>query len=251
MHHPTLNISEDIPTPDIDEDDEFLTFLSSNNSGNFSYDSSYGLIRTKELKLPHLMIDNVPRITCSQLANLLQDPTSHDYQEIIILDARFPYEYRGGHIQSSKNITSQACFKSIFQLYSKIKVCIICHCEFSKTRGPFLYALLRNHDRLTNVYPKLSIPEMYVLHGGYKDFYEQYPELCLGGYVAMRDKEYVLNGELKRCHTDYKKQMKMPFYSLLKRSKSTIIYNIHPIESIKNSNKTTNSFLPKNCSKDS
>lgn len=106
---------EDIPVPNLDDDDN----LFSNqyfNSESISFDN---LIQSKNLKLPHLEIDNTPRITCSQLATLLQDPTSHDFNEILILDARFPYEYRGGHILSSKNVTSQTSLKSIFNIYSK------------------------------------------------------------------------------------------------------------------------------------
>lgn len=222
---------EEIPAPDLDDDDIFSDQQS--NSESLSYNCFDNLVQSKNLKLPHLEIDNTPRITCSQLATLLQDPTSHEYKKILILDARFPYEYRGGHIQSSRNVTSQACFKSIFDLYSKKDVCVICHCEYSKDRGPLLYTSLRNHDRLINIYPNLSIPEMYVLHGGYKDFYEQYPELCFGGYTKMRDKEFVQNGDLKRCHTSFIKLMKIPFSGLLKRSKSTDLYKILSKESQK------------------
>lgn len=39
---------------------------------------------------------------------------------------------------------------------------------------------LRNNDRSRNehAYPALHYPEIYLLHGGYKDFFEAYPELC-------------------------------------------------------------------------
>lgn len=39
---------------------------------------------------------------------------------------------------------------------------------------------LRNNDRSRNehAYPALHYPEIYLLHGGYKDFFESYPELC-------------------------------------------------------------------------
>ena len=32
-------------------------------------------------------------------------------------------------------------------------------------------------------YPKLFYPEMYVLNGGFKQFYKEYPECCEGEYL--------------------------------------------------------------------
>lgn len=39
---------------------------------------------------------------------------------------------------------------------------------------------LRNHDRILNAdsYPALHYPEMYLLHGGYKEFFKAHAELC-------------------------------------------------------------------------
>lgn len=39
---------------------------------------------------------------------------------------------------------------------------------------------LRNHDRSRNEssYPALHYPEIYLLHGGYKEFFESYSNLC-------------------------------------------------------------------------
>lgn len=39
---------------------------------------------------------------------------------------------------------------------------------------------LRNNDRLRNqeAYPALQYPEIYLLHGGYKDFFAAFPDLC-------------------------------------------------------------------------
>lgn len=62
---------------------------------------------------------------------------------------------------------------------------------------PFSYSyrsrFLRSHDRQcnTNVYPALHYPEVYLLHGGYKDFYEANAELCSPiAYRPMLDPEY-------------------------------------------------------------
>ncbi|OHS98524.1 Rhodanese-like domain containing protein [Tritrichomonas foetus] len=197
----------EIPVPDLDD----------------CFFSPEVLVETKELKLPHLTMDNVPRITCQQLAELISDPMSHNYDSMVILDARFHYEYRGGHIKSAKNITSQASLKSVFDTYANQNVCIVCHCEYSHNRGPSLYNSLRQLDRDINTYPYISIPEMYVLNGGYRQFFSLYPNLCVGGYIEMRDEEHVLNGDLRRFNSSYRKEMRRPAIGLMKRSNSTVI----------------------------
>ena len=47
----------------------------------------------------------------------------------------------------------------------------------------------RELNKLT--YPALHYPECYLLHEGYKVFYENYPELCdPQAYVQMADKNF-------------------------------------------------------------
>jgi hypothetical protein len=41
-----------------------------------------------------------------------------------------------------------------------------------------------------DTYPALSFPHAYVLQGGYKQFYEGFPECCEGGFVSMSDADY-------------------------------------------------------------
>lgn len=52
---------------------------------------------------------------------------------------------------------------------------------------------LRQTDRFVNEarYPKLFYPNLYLLEGGYRAFFEQYPHLCEPqGYVAMKDERF-------------------------------------------------------------
>lgn len=57
---------------------------------------------------------------------------------------------------------------------------VIFHCEFSSERGPSLLRFLRNQDRSLNEhdYPNLYYPELYLLEGGYKLFYESFKNFC-------------------------------------------------------------------------
>ena len=54
---------------------------------------------------------------------------------------------------------------------------IIFHCEFSQKRGPRALRMLREIDRQLNYndFPNLYYPEVYILEGGYSNFFRHYP----------------------------------------------------------------------------
>ncbi|EDW58573.2 uncharacterized protein Dvir_GJ14225 [Drosophila virilis] len=63
----------------------------------------------------------------------------------------------------------------------------------SSERGPKMSRFLRNLDRErnTHAYPALHYPEIYLLHNGYKEFYETQPELCQpNAYRPMLEPAY-------------------------------------------------------------
>lgn len=132
-------------------------------------------------------------ISAETLAEFLQ--TSE--RPCLIVDCRFDYEYAGGHIENAVNLNDPKEMEALFfkdkatveQLMNKV---IVFHCEFSQKRGPAMYQALREIDRRLHMehYPRLFYPEIYVLEGGYKLFYEQQPHLCSGGYVPMADKNF-------------------------------------------------------------
>lgn len=73
------------------------------------------------------------------------------------------------------------------------KELLVFHCEFSSERAPNLSRFLRKLDRGVNegAYPKLHFPEMYILEGGYKGFYQEYPDLCVPkNYLPMSHPNY-------------------------------------------------------------
>ena len=92
-----------------------------------------------------------------------------DYE---IIDARYPYEFEGGHISGAKNIFRTEDITSYFFEKATInpekKKAFIFHCEFSSERGPAMLKHLRQLDRKINEYPKLNYPEIYLLKDGYK-----------------------------------------------------------------------------------
>ena len=120
--------------------------------------------------------------------------TNADY---IIIDCRYPYEYDGGHIPGAVNLHTSEMLTKFTQEHHKLSakkdIVLIFHCEFSSERGPKRLRFLRNLDRQINAenYPKLNFPEIYIMKGGYCDFYEQYREVCVPrSYIPMLHEDH-------------------------------------------------------------
>jgi M-phase inducer tyrosine phosphatase len=144
-------------------------------------------------------------VSPAELHELMKDPLFHGYNDILILDARFGYEYEGGHIRNAQNVAAPAQMLAIYDRYRYDNVCVVIHCEFSQERGPNLLSAFREHDRSVNrdCYPHIAYPHVFLLEGGYRRFAHEFAEDCEGGYVTMRDDEYAASGELKQARLQY------------------------------------------------
>ncbi|KAF5913406.1 hypothetical protein HPG69_017024, partial [Diceros bicornis minor] len=130
-------------------------------------------------------------------------------EKFYIIDCRYPYEYLGGHIQGALNLYSQEELynfflkKPIVPLDTQKRIIIVFHCEFSSERGPRMCRSLREEDRALNQYPALYYPELYILKGGYRDFFPDYMELCEPqSYCPMHHQDH--KAELLRCQSQSK-----------------------------------------------
>lgn len=143
--------------------------------------------------------DAILRLTPQTMNEVLEEKYAHRYSHLVIIDCRYPYEYKGGHIPDAINISSLDEIGSLLFKASpkdgKINKLdsdsvIIFHCEFSSERAPRMALHVRNLDRDTNAenYPRLNYPQLYILEGGYKAFYQTFPERCdpPHEYVPMR-----------------------------------------------------------------
>lgn len=144
-------------------------------------------------------------INCHTMADLVKGKYSDRVASYRIIDARYVYEFQGGHIRGAENfgtwdeegfmkefLPSTLGPPKIPKEDEKAHV-VIFHCEFSSARGPALMSLLRNRDRELNTthFPALHYPECYLLSEGYKQFYANYPDLCEPrGYVPMADPNF-------------------------------------------------------------
>lgn len=132
------------------------------------------------------------------LVDLLNGKYEHKIGEYIILDARYPYEFNGGHVSSAqsaflKEQVMQQLFDHPLTSSDGKPVVIIFHCEFSIERGPKLMREFREMDRSLNKdnYPNLFYPEIYLLEGGYKRFFEESIQLCEPrSYMPMSDSHH-------------------------------------------------------------
>nr|XP_031304967.1 M-phase inducer phosphatase 3 isoform X4 [Camelus dromedarius] len=145
----------------------------------------------------------------SKVAALLSGKFQGLIEKFYVIDCRYPYEYLGGHIQGAINLYSQEELykfflkKPIVPLDNQKRIIIVFHCEFSSERGPRMCRSLRAEDRALNRYPALYYPELYILKGGYRDFFPEYMELCEPqSYCPMHHQDH--KAELLRCRSQSK-----------------------------------------------
>ncbi|XP_053056173.1 M-phase inducer phosphatase 2 isoform X3 [Acinonyx jubatus] len=178
--------------------DEIETILDSDHRELIGDYSKAFLLQTVDGKHQDLKY-----ISPETMAALLAGKFSNIVERFVIVDCRYPYEYEGGHIkggtchpgpgllpdlqllwQTAVNLPLERDAET-FLLQSPITPCnldkriiLIFHCEFSSERGPRMCRFIRERDRAANDYPSLYYPEMYILKGGYKEFFPQHPTFC-------------------------------------------------------------------------
>ncbi|NWX26907.1 MPIP2 phosphatase, partial [Notiomystis cincta] len=123
-------------------------------------------------------------ISPGTLAAVLTRRFSGFIESSVVVDCRYPYEFQGGHVKGAVNLPLQQDVvkflmeKPIVPLDTSKRVIVIFHCEFSVERGPKMCKFLRERDRSCHQYPQLHYPELYILKGGYREFFSQFPSHC-------------------------------------------------------------------------
>ncbi|XP_062369516.1 M-phase inducer phosphatase 2-like [Cinclus cinclus] len=143
-----------------------------------------------DFSMPHLLPTvegkdpSLKYISPGTLVAVLTGHFSSFLESSIVVDCRYPYEYEGGHITGAVNLPLQRDVEEFLlerpsvALDSSKRVIVIFHCEFSVERGPKMCKFLRERDRSCHEYPQLQYPELYVLNGGYREFFFQFPSHC-------------------------------------------------------------------------
>ncbi|KAJ2883684.1 m-phase inducer phosphatase [Coemansia aciculifera] len=161
--------------------------------------------------------DSIMRVEAETVSELLVAGGRYSdlYDEKIFVDCRFPYEYEGGHIAGAVNAPTMDALEKLLldRPRTDRRVVVVLHCEYSLQRAPSMASHLRRRDREVNMhrYPYLHYPEIYVLKGGYRNFFSFHKTLCEPqSYVEMNDQEHL---------TDCKQRM-LQFNRQFKRTKS-------------------------------
>ncbi|KAF8309848.1 Rhodanese-like protein, partial [Clavulina sp. PMI_390] len=124
--------------------------------------------------------DGLMRITAQTLSELIGGAYDSVVESFVVVDCRFDYEHEGGHIPGAINLNTDEAIERAFLVPDgdgKVgKKIIVFHCEFSVKRAPTFAKQFRSKDRAMNnaVYPRIHYPEVYILEGGYSNFYTQF-----------------------------------------------------------------------------
>jgi len=80
-----------------------------------------------------------------QLLDVLDGRFAHLYDQHLIVDCRFPYEFEGGHIAGAVNVNTWDALESYFLDQPRQgKIVVIFHCEYSAHRAPRLFGPFLN-----------------------------------------------------------------------------------------------------------
>ncbi|KAG5848203.1 hypothetical protein ANANG_G00095970 [Anguilla anguilla] len=123
-------------------------------------------------------------ITPEMMVAALNGQFSRLVERILVIDCRYPYEFEGGHIKGALNLHQEEQVEEVLLKTPVLPSCpekrvlLVFHCEFSSERGPRMCRFVRERDRMLNEYPNLHYPELYVLKGGYKEFFPHFQTEC-------------------------------------------------------------------------
>ncbi|XP_066207556.1 M-phase inducer phosphatase 1 isoform X4 [Saccopteryx leptura] len=185
--------------------------------GDFSKGYLFHTVAGKHQDLKYISPEIMASVLNGNFANLIK--------EFVIIDCRYPYEYEGGHIKGAVNLHMEEEVED-FLLKKPIvptdgkRIIVVFHCEFSSERGPRMCRYVRARDRLGNEYPKLHYPELYVLKGGYKEFFLKCQSHCEPpSYRPMHHEDF--KEDLKKFRTKSRtwagEKSKREMYSRLKK----------------------------------
>ncbi|KAI1810989.1 M-phase inducer phosphatase [Poronia punctata] len=148
--------------------------------------------------LPHFFPDGendgIPRVSRATFLDLLDGKYNEHFTQKVVIDCRFEYEYEGGHINGAVNYNDKELLaRHLFETPMEGKTILIFHCEYSVHRAPRMARHIRAEDRTANAefYPRLTYPEVYILEGGYSEFFKLHRDRCYPqAYVEMGAEEH-------------------------------------------------------------
>ena len=120
---------------------DFLKQEKANIASNGVMESIMDVDDAPQLQLPHFMSEeeSLPRITKDTMIDVLDGKYGKYYHRSIVVDCRFEYEYRGGHIEGAINVNSkEELATQLLETPSTEKTLLVFHCEYSAHRAPIM-----------------------------------------------------------------------------------------------------------------
>lgn len=175
--------------------------ITAENQANYAANAPLQSIMDTEtspsLQLPHVIpedqADTLPRIDKGVLLDVMDGKYSDRFDRVLLVDCRFEYEYKGGHINGALNYNDKEQLTAELFANLNSRTALILHCEYSVHRAPIMAQYIRHRDRAFNVdqYPQLTYPDLYILEGGYSAFFAEHRGLCYPqDYVEMCSKDH-------------------------------------------------------------
>jgi len=197
-----------------------------------SLDALNTLMDTQGFALPAEAVNGTSTVSCETVKRLLRGELREKIDKFLIIDCRYDYEFRGGHIKGAVNICERKTIELFFiaNCHSHAthatstaapslpqKVAIIFHCEYSQRRAPCAWKFIRQLDRelaTKHNHWTLCMPDIYVMEGGFKKFvdtsgHDDLMRTCEGNapnknfYVSMWDPAFKL--DLKKSEANWKR----------------------------------------------
>jgi hypothetical protein len=144
--------------------------------------------------------DGLPRISTSSFVRLMRGECCTIFDAVRVVDCRFAYEYRSGHVRGSMNLLRYSQLESLYKWTHSPRTALVFFCEFSSTRAPRWASLFRLHDRNFSIYPELKFPYVYIVAGGFSAVFREAQFLVNGTYRMMSDFEDSEIEMVKKCH---------------------------------------------------
>eukprot|EP01084_Bolivina_argentea_P035580 65981_1 len=180
-----------------------MNFEAAINKLNIKFDESKRAASIEINFVPHIKSSDGNKCITSASLDMIKDGKYTDlFDNYVIIDCRYDYEYNAGHIKDALNIQSadllELLMKSNLSAINN-SIAWIFHCEYSQKRGPRAASFFRNIDARLNqmTYPNLCFPHCYVLEGGYKGYYNTNHVSNSLTYVSMFDAKFK-----SKCITD-------------------------------------------------
>lgn len=121
---------------------DFLKQEKANHGSNGAMDSIMDVDEVPQLQLPHFISEeeSLPRITKNTMIDILDGKYGKKYDRSIVVDCRFEYEYKGGHIEGAINVNSKdELAKQLLETPHIENTLLVFHCEYSAHRAPIMY----------------------------------------------------------------------------------------------------------------